>query len=85
MRLTATDDIDQVVSKEIMISITHETPVVKIDITDKNLIVTPDHVNTVTLDGAETSLVLDLHTRQTNSPSCGVASQRIIALKMLNS
>ena len=42
-----------------MISITHETPVVKIDITDKNLIVTPDHVNTVTLDGAETSLVLD--------------------------
>lgn len=58
LRLTAIDDIDQVVSKEIMININHETPVVKINITDKNQIVTAEKVNTVTLKGTEASLEL---------------------------
>jgi hypothetical protein len=58
LRLTATDDIGQVVSKEVKLKITHEGPVVTINIPDEKVVVTTNGLNTVTLAGEEVSLRL---------------------------
>ncbi|VVB64781.1 Concanavalin A-like lectin/glucanases superfamily protein [uncultured archaeon] len=57
LRLTASDGV-QVVSKEVKVNITHEVPVVKINITDTSLIVTDKGVNAVTLVKGKASLKL---------------------------
>ena len=58
LRLTANDG-KQLVSKEVTVKITHEVPNVSINITDANLIITAEEVNTVTIVDEQASLKLD--------------------------
>ncbi|HSG44004.1 MAG TPA: LamG-like jellyroll fold domain-containing protein [Anaerolineales bacterium] len=61
LRLTATDDIKQVVSREITVNIIHETPVVEILVQhdSEDFIVTNERINTLAIRGNEVKLSLE--------------------------